>query len=336
MATLQRLGAVDTRIADLSPLAACPGLEHLVIAGSPVSDLRPLARLKLRDLDLARTAVTDLTPLAGKRLPGLDLADTPLSDVRLIPEDALTASGKLVLGSAVVDLSPLAGRRLGEIGLSGFRGASLEPLRQVQADSVLLRGIGRQDISPLFDMSGLHYARVFASDVAGTQIDALADLLAGRGMREQDVRCLRAQAALADRDWRRLRELARPAGRALRLKLGIHLGLAEARRLAAEAGAHLPCLVDEADRQALADLMAGGIIFWIGLDHDAGQPDGLRWDDGHPDPRPRRWLQRGVRPQDAAGFNLFSTFGGHQLGMVGRRELESARLDVVLEWPLAP
>jgi serine/threonine protein kinase/Leucine-rich repeat (LRR) protein len=75
------LDASENPIADLSPLSACRGLQILDLHGTQITDLRPLAQLKLQRLVAAGTALRDLSILRGMPLVELDLAACPdLSD----------------------------------------------------------------------------------------------------------------------------------------------------------------------------------------------------------------------------------------------------------------
>lgn len=69
------------QIADISPLSSLTRLEHLSLAGVPVTDLQPLKRLKcLEKLSLWSTPldeIGDLTEMTSLRY--LDLEDTNVS-----------------------------------------------------------------------------------------------------------------------------------------------------------------------------------------------------------------------------------------------------------------
>lgn len=64
----------DARVADLSPLIGCDGLEKLDLSGTSVRDLTPLTSIdRLDDLDVSRTAVSDLRPLRDSYMARLNI-----------------------------------------------------------------------------------------------------------------------------------------------------------------------------------------------------------------------------------------------------------------------
>ena len=78
---LELLWVWDNPISDLSPLQRMP-LTDLELGGCAfLSDLKPLRGLPLRTLVIQKTAVADLTPLAGMPLESLRYEATPVKDV---------------------------------------------------------------------------------------------------------------------------------------------------------------------------------------------------------------------------------------------------------------
>ena len=105
---LEVLRIDDTRVHDLSSLAAAAGLAAAV--GGRDAGLRASVSLPaLRELDVARTQISDLGPLRDMTaLEELMLAETPVADVE--PLAGLTGLLELQLqGTHVVDVAPLAG-----------------------------------------------------------------------------------------------------------------------------------------------------------------------------------------------------------------------------------
>ena len=123
-------------VSDLTPLAGMR-LGELNLYGTPVEDIGPLKLTSLGTLWLRDTRVSDLTPLAGKQLVSLDISNTPVSDIA--PLAGMTSLERLNLaGSAVSDLAPLTGLRLQRIvftparitkGLDAIR--NMPSLRQI-------------------------------------------------------------------------------------------------------------------------------------------------------------------------------------------------------------
>ena len=100
----------NSKLDDLSPLAALVNLQQLYCSNTQVTDLSPLAALtNLQKLHCPDTLVTDLSPLAGlTNLQKLDCSYTTVAD--LSPLAGLTNLQKLDCSYApVADLSPLAG-----------------------------------------------------------------------------------------------------------------------------------------------------------------------------------------------------------------------------------
>ena len=98
-------------LSDLSPLAACPRLEHLSAVSTAVSDLSPLAgHPSLKEVILSSTKVTDVSPLAT--IPTLEtiwLYGTAVEDVSCLA--ALPNLRDLNLRKTqVTDLSAFQGR----------------------------------------------------------------------------------------------------------------------------------------------------------------------------------------------------------------------------------
>jgi hypothetical protein len=78
---LTSLSCSRNRAPDLSPLSGMKELEQLWITGVPLTDLKPLEGLKLRDLGLHATQVEDLSPLKGMPLKRLNIHQTRVKDL---------------------------------------------------------------------------------------------------------------------------------------------------------------------------------------------------------------------------------------------------------------
>lgn len=100
-------------VKDLSPLAAMPGLQILVLRNTLVENLLPLRKLlNLEKLGVGGTRVRDLEPLKGlSKLVHLSLANSRVANLEPLRE--LTALKELDLrGTRVADLGPLDRLRL--------------------------------------------------------------------------------------------------------------------------------------------------------------------------------------------------------------------------------
>jgi serine/threonine protein kinase/Leucine-rich repeat (LRR) protein len=118
-------------VTDISPVRALPRLERLACNGSQpykgkLSDLSPLAGMKLTWLDCGATKVSDLSPLRGMPLTSLYCGVSP-----------------------VADLSPLAGMPLGHLNCSSSPVADLSPLHGMPLNSLDCYGTNVSDLSPL-------------------------------------------------------------------------------------------------------------------------------------------------------------------------------------------
>jgi WD40 repeat protein/serine/threonine protein kinase/Leucine-rich repeat (LRR) protein len=137
-------------LVDLSPLRALSGLEQLTVNGPdkgprlPLTDLRPLAGLKLQELSLDGTSVADLTPLQGMPLLKLSLNRTLVADLRSLKVPTLRSLS--VRDTPVSDIGPL--KNLAFLDTLDVRGSAVTDLRPLQG--LLLKTIG-WDVEPKRD-----------------------------------------------------------------------------------------------------------------------------------------------------------------------------------------
>jgi Leucine-rich repeat (LRR) protein len=104
---LQWLSLNDNLVADLSPLAGVTSLERLNLARNPLDSLRGLPP-NLVNLVVAGTPVADLGPLAGTRIASLSISGTRVRD--LTPLRSLPQLRTLTISDLdLTDLSPLSG-----------------------------------------------------------------------------------------------------------------------------------------------------------------------------------------------------------------------------------
>jgi serine/threonine protein kinase/Leucine-rich repeat (LRR) protein len=129
-----QIGFLTDKVTDISPLRALTGLRRLDVHGNSgqgkLSDLSPLAGMRLEVLYAIQTQVSDLTPLAGMPLAILRIEWTQVSD-----------------------LSPLTGMRLTELNIDATKVTDLSPLAGMPLTSLLLNFTRVSDLSPLQGMS---------------------------------------------------------------------------------------------------------------------------------------------------------------------------------------
>ena len=143
------------KLTDLSPLQALPGLKTLYCAPNPgvvgeLTDLSPLANMKLTELNFANTKVSDLLPLKGMELTKLICARTPVSDLSPLKDMKLTYLD--CLGTKVTDLSPLKGMELTSLGCGGTLVSDLSPLKGMPLTRLNCPSTLVTDLSPLRGM----------------------------------------------------------------------------------------------------------------------------------------------------------------------------------------
>ena len=125
-----------------SLIAAAPNVNELILTECDwLHDLGPLAEIEIRDLRIAGSSVSDLRPLSGQtRLWHLNLSKNPITD--LTPLQDLPALEELLLTNCagVTDLRPLASLpRLKKLCIEGIApGTDLSPLAQNQRVNVYI------------------------------------------------------------------------------------------------------------------------------------------------------------------------------------------------------
>jgi hypothetical protein len=77
---LVEFNAVDSKIADISPLAKSP-ITMMWLTNCPVESITALHTIPLVSVTLKGTKVKDLSPLSGTQLQRLHIAETPVEDL---------------------------------------------------------------------------------------------------------------------------------------------------------------------------------------------------------------------------------------------------------------
>lgn len=162
---------------DFSVLKGLP-VSALVFRGSPISDLRSLAGLPLKELRLANsTRVTDLSPLRGMRLESLTVTGyggngsrSPLTD--LTPLRGMKLKSLSLDHSDVSDIRVLAGMPLEGLSLDHTRVRDLTPLAQCKHLGML--NVLEAPVSDLGPLAGLPLTELICSGKKITSVGALA------------------------------------------------------------------------------------------------------------------------------------------------------------------
>ncbi len=164
------------RDSDLALLREMP-IEHLALRQSSVSDLRPLQAMPLKELNLDasnRTRITDLSPLAEMKLTSIDVANSPIADLSALrgqPVELAVISRTLATDFSVVatwplnffyaedtkfsDLRLLAGKTIKGLDVEDTPVADISPLRGMPIRTLLLWGTKVTDLRPLAELPDL-------------------------------------------------------------------------------------------------------------------------------------------------------------------------------------
>ena len=151
-----RLKFLTDNVADISPVQSLAGLTALNCGGSDIgrgqlSDLSPLRRMALTDLDCYYTQVSDLSPLTGMRLRALNFNGTTVSD--LLPLRGMQIAYLGCSSTQISDLSPLKGMPLIAFSCDATKVSDLSPLNGIPLLSLNFHSTLVSDLSPLKGMS---------------------------------------------------------------------------------------------------------------------------------------------------------------------------------------
>lgn len=119
---------------DVTALAQHPHLTELTLAGTGVSDIKPLwSTNELLTLDLRGTAVEDLAPLQkATKLESLDLTDTKVKDLQPLSE-AKELKKLLLANTPIESVDPLKSlQKVETLDLSGTKVRGLDGLREMK------------------------------------------------------------------------------------------------------------------------------------------------------------------------------------------------------------
>ncbi len=135
------LGFATKNVSDVSPVRALPGLKSLSCSWSgpdkgKLSDLSPLAGMKLTYLACSYTQVSDLTPLKEMPLTTLWCGATQVSD--LSPLHGMKLTGLFCGATPVADLTPLKGLPLTDLRFDHTHVTDLSPLEGMKLTRITL------------------------------------------------------------------------------------------------------------------------------------------------------------------------------------------------------
>ena len=222
LASLAALSIAGTRVTDARPLAALAGLVTFRATGAPLgATLSALGQLDyLQSVEIARTGVADLGFLRDHRgLALVDVADDPVTDLSPLAGDRAIARLD-ASGTRVRDVRALASlHALSELSLARTEVSDVSPLAGLVALSRL--DLSHTRVTQAQKLSGLY--GLFALSLAGTQVADVEPLRGSTGLyllslegtrvtrvRPLSRRCGGARPARPPRDARRRCSLARP------------------------------------------------------------------------------------------------------------------------------
>lgn len=144
---IKHLDLRETQARDLSPLVGLP-LVHLDIRGTKVDDLTPLKGMRLESLNLYNlTRVSDIRVLAGMPLRDLNLSLTRARDLSPLAGAPLVSLD--INGTGATDLSPLKGAPLRTLSANLCGIADLSPLQGMPLETLSFHQATFRDLSPL-------------------------------------------------------------------------------------------------------------------------------------------------------------------------------------------
>jgi len=330
--SLPALTSLDLARCKVTDVAALAGssLVRLRLDGCPVEDLAKLPFATLRQLHLRNSTFARPADLKGATLSVLDLGGTPLRSVEDLRRVAFTAQARLMLdGTTIADAAPIADLGIASLSLARTKVKDLAAFSGVTMSRLDVSGTPVADLTPILSIIGLRDIDIWEVQVPPADLDAFADQLERMHHPAALIDRLRAQTAFRAKDWRRLRAMATTVGRRPRLVLGVELPVAQARAMAVEAGARLPCPQDDEDLAALRGMRDMPAWFWVGLTADRSGRKRPEWDTQSAAADPMRWMRRGPQTLHAAGYRM-SGFG-NAIELVPD-DAPGSTSGVVLEW----
>ena len=177
------IGLVQTKVSDLTPLAGLK-LEELHLLDLPVSDLGPLAGMPLKTLDIIDCPVTDISVLAGMPLEILYLEGSNIESVA--PLKGLPLHELWINKTRVTDLRPLQGMEIRMLNLTDSPVTDISVVQKFPLNTLWLGGTPVEDFSAL---EGLYLESLDVHDTAFGN----ADLALLKGMPLQRLNIARTK-----------------------------------------------------------------------------------------------------------------------------------------------
>ena len=174
-AVAQRLAAAYELDDPFTVRARPDGTLEVDLSNRPITDLAPLAGLKIAVLNLDHTRVSDLSPLRSTRLQELSLVGTLVNDLAALAGLPLTHLN--IRNTRVSLLEPLRGAPLKTLDAGHTAVRDLAPLAGMPLEAITLEATEVADLSAL--------ARCTALDMVNISTTAIHDLepLRGRKLR---------------------------------------------------------------------------------------------------------------------------------------------------------
>jgi Leucine-rich repeat (LRR) protein len=146
---------------------------------SGIRSIEGLKGLPLRGLDLGFTHVTDLSPLAGMKLKVLDLENVPVSDISVI--NGMPLESLKMQNTKVTDFSALQGLELKELNLLNLPFSDLSLVTAMPLESFWLSG------TQIKDLTGLPVRRLASLDIQRTEVTSLDPLATVFSLRRLNI-----------------------------------------------------------------------------------------------------------------------------------------------------
>jgi hypothetical protein len=242
-----------TNVTDLGPLANNRTFERIVLTGSPVMDLAPLAGMTIGSLILDFTKVPSLAPLGTASLGYVSLQGVAADDLI-----GLRGATMAILGhNGAYRLAPLVGSKLVRLEFGPCR---------------------IKDPLALLELPELEWLTVLEA-LSEDQLTALIRAMERRGARATLIQALREQLLFMQGDPAALRLLAKQGPRGRVLLTPKWASPDEASAIVAKLGARFPNLADKAMRDFVVEHLAHGAPSFLDVQVRGGRPF---WGDGAP------------------------------------------------------
>jgi internalin A len=162
------LNLSNCNIYDLSPLKECIGLERLSLNSTPITDLKPLIGLSLKELYVEKTNIKDIKAL--EKIPTLrflNLSSTKVGDLSAL-KNLLGIFSLDISNLPIEDLSPIKGLSFEVLDCSNTNIKDINPLNYVRN-----LNISNTDVSDLTPIKNTKSVLLNASSTKITDLSPL-------------------------------------------------------------------------------------------------------------------------------------------------------------------